>query len=318
MLSILLLAGLSGAFASEAQASICSRTDAVEAEILRRIGGGVTCSAVTSEQLAGIRRLDLEEDSITALQSGDFAGLTNLEELDLSDNDLVSLPVNVFDGLTNLEELELDRNDLASLPVNVFDGLTNLEELELDRNDLASLPVNVFDGLTNLEELELDRNDLASLPVNVFDGLTNLQQVDLQGNELRSLPAGVFAGLQNARFVFVIRDESNPGVPFPLTLELARTDNTDLQAPGPAEVKVRLAQGAPWAMTVNLSVTGGTLSASSATIAQGATESQAITVTQMSGAIATVTLGDPPALNDVGGGRLCRPDQPAIPETPGQ
>jgi len=68
-------------------------------------------------------------------------------------------------------------------------------------------------------------------------------------------------------------------------------------APGPAEVKVRLAEGAPWAMTVDLSVTGGTLSQTSATIPQGATESEAITVTQMPGRTTTVTLGNPPAVD---------------------
>jgi len=162
MFSVLLLAGLSGTFASEAYAQtivpICDRTDAVEAEILRAIGGEVTCNAVTSEQLARVTTLDLGADLITTLQSGDFAGLTNLQELDLNFNNLESLPGNVFASLTNLQSLDLYRNDLRSLPGNVFAGLTNLQSLDLSRNDLTSLPGNVFASLTNLQSLDLYRS----------------------------------------------------------------------------------------------------------------------------------------------------------------
>ena len=42
-------------------------------------------------ELAGITSLDLSSQSISALASGDLAGLTGLTALDLSDNDLSSL-----------------------------------------------------------------------------------------------------------------------------------------------------------------------------------------------------------------------------------
>jgi len=54
--------------------SICDRTAAVETAILAAIPGNVACGEVTIVHLAGITSLDLETPSLTALQSGDFAG----------------------------------------------------------------------------------------------------------------------------------------------------------------------------------------------------------------------------------------------------
>ncbi|MYD63936.1 MAG: hypothetical protein F4W91_23135 [Gemmatimonadetes bacterium] len=86
----------------------------------------------------------------------------------------------------------------------------------------------------------------------------------------------------------------NPGSPFTLTLQLDRTDDTDDTASGPATIVVKVAEGAPFDMTVGLSVTGGTLSSSSVTIAKGSTQSGDITVTG-TGQV-TVSLGAAPAV----------------------
>ena len=72
----------------------------------------------------------------------------------------------------------------------------------------------------------------------------------------------------------------NTGAPFTLTLMLERIDNADLAAMGPATVVVKVAEGAPFDMTVSLSVTNGTLMdanmmpISQATISKGSIESQ--------------------------------------------
>ena len=74
--------------------------------------------------------------------------------------------------------------------------------------------------------------------------------------------------------------DHNPGAPFSLTPTLKRTDTPDVFAPGPATVRVSLPEGAPFKMRVRLSVTGGSLSHSEATIAAGSTTSTPISVTQ--------------------------------------
>ena len=69
-----------------------------------------------------------------------------------------------------------------------------------------------------------------------------------------------------------------------------------MTASGPATLKVKVAHGAPFDMSVGLSITGGTLSSEKATIAKGSTESAPITVTQVGGMVATVRLGERPGV----------------------
>jgi len=105
---------------------ICDRTDAVETAILAAIPGNVACGGVTIAQLGAITTLNLNNQSLTTLQSGDFAGLTGLTGVALNNNNLTSLPADLFDGLTSLETLFLNDNNLTGLPENVFNGLTSL------------------------------------------------------------------------------------------------------------------------------------------------------------------------------------------------
>ena len=201
------------------QGGICDRTPQVQTSILAAIGGRVTCSTVTEDQLAEINgRLSLSNRNIRSLQIGDFAGLTALQELYLSDNDLSSLPADLFADLTALTYLDLGDNDLRELPATLFTGLTALQELDLSDNGLRELPENLFAGLTTLTSLRLNGNslsrldaalfanlelrllwlhvnDLSTLPANLFAGLTALTELDLGDNNLRELPADLFAGL---------------------------------------------------------------------------------------------------------------------------
>ncbi len=239
--------------------------------------------------LTSLSELYLNRNDLTALPASVFSGLSSLSTLDLAENGLTALPQDVFSGLTNLSTLRLEVNDLATLPESVFTGLSSLRTLSLRNNGLTALPANVFSGLTNLGHLKLEENGLTALPVDVFSGLTRLHTLRLRDNDLTALPAGVFADLTSLRSLNLIR---NSGAPFTLMLELARTDAQHLNAQGPAQVAVRLAEGAPFEMIADLSVAGGTLSAATATLAAGMTESGSVTATG-AGQV-TVSLGDPP------------------------
>ena len=122
-----------------------------------------------------------------------------------------------------------------------------------------------------------------------------MQRLDLMLNKIGSLPAGVFSGLTDLN---ALNLKFNPGAPFTLKLQLVRTDSTNLKAPGPATVKVRVAEGAPFEMSIGLSVQGGTLSANSAVIAKGSIESSPITVTAGGANAVTVNLGTAPAISN--------------------
>ena len=93
---------------------ICERTQQVRDEILDELAGVSDCAAVTVADLATITQLSLYTPSLTSLQAGDFAGLTEMTGLDLSGNSLSSLPENVFSGLAKLQHLLLTDNSLGS------------------------------------------------------------------------------------------------------------------------------------------------------------------------------------------------------------
>ncbi len=303
---------------------ICDRTAQIQTALLSVIDGVTDCTLVTDAHLSGIadslnlrsqsmtalkatdfsglsslRILNVYDNDLTTLPTGVFSGLSNLRFLSLYDNDLTTLPTNVFADLSNLRFLSLDNNGVSTLPDNVFSNLSNLQTLSLGNNGLSTLPAGVFSGLSSLRFLSLDNNEVSSLPDNVFSNLSNLQTLSLGSNGLSTLPANVFSGLSSLRRLDL---SDNPGAPFKLTLQLERTDNMDLTAAGPATIKVKVAEGAPFDMTVGLSVTNGTLTdadGSAVTVAMisaGSTESAAITMTQIGSQPATVSLtGDSPA-----------------------
>ena len=175
---------------------VCDRTQAVRDAILATSQVNSTdCMVVDPNELAQITSLDLSNKSISALASGDFAGLTGLTTLNLSLNSLTALPEDLFDGLTSLRELNLSRNSLTALTADVFDGLTSLNRLDLFNNSLTALPADVFDDLANLTNLGLSNSSLTTLPPGVFDEQTGLTDLSLNNNSLTGLPEDVFSPL---------------------------------------------------------------------------------------------------------------------------
>ena len=102
--------------------------------------------------------------------------------------------------------------------------------------------------LAAIERLELSGAGAGSLRADDFAGLSGLRALLLDGNGLETLPDGLFAGLSGLRELSL---EDNPGAPFALAVELARTDAAPW-APGPATVQARFAPGAPFALRSEL------------------------------------------------------------------
>ena len=143
---------------------ICGRTQQVQDAILARVSGAEACNEVTVADLAGIGLLIIKNAGLTALQTGDFAGLTGLEGLSVSGNpSLTALPSGLFSGLTSAVGLTLSNNGLEMLPADLFSGLTALEQIVLIDNALTTLPTGMFTGLTGVQSLALQGNDLATL-----------------------------------------------------------------------------------------------------------------------------------------------------------
>ena len=308
---------------------VCDRTPQVGNEIVQQAAVG-DCAQIEDRHLASIQELNLcfpkyewmwleceRNDPITALRAGDFLSLSGLEELVLAGNDLTALPQGVFSDLSRLASLDLHVNELTALPEGVFSGLSNLEELHLFGNRLTELPAGVFSSLPDLSYIGLDVNRLTELPAGIFGGLSRLGGLDLSSNALTALPEGVFSDLVSLGFLGLSSNaltelpegvffglsrlglldlKDNPGSPFTLTAEVARTDSDDPMSPGPATLEFRVAEGAPFAMTIPLSVRGGTLSTPSASFAAGATVSTRATLTPDGSGAVSVAFGPVPTV----------------------
>ena len=154
--------------------NVCGRTALVHAEIVTRSAAS-ECTSITD--LATITTLDFTQANpgggLTAVVSGDFAGLAGLVNLRLGRNSLTTLPDDIFAGLSALVELNLFGNTLNTLRVGVFAGLTSVESLYINSNAFTSLPVGIFDdGLTSLVDLALHGNPFTAgtgLPAGIFD-----------------------------------------------------------------------------------------------------------------------------------------------------
>ena len=221
---------------------ICARTLAVRDVIVGALDGAevVDCGDVTPARLESLTALDLGAKGLTALRSGDLAGLSGLTSLSLRANSLSALPAGVFADLTALTALDLSRNALTALAATVFKHTTALASLNLESNDLSALPAGLFDGLTGLTALKLGGNATDPLPLDVA--------VEAAG-------AAVADGVQ-----------------------------------------VRVAQAAPFALTVPLTAANAVLGADRATVAAGARVSAAVAVAPALTGAVVAGLGALPAV----------------------
>ena len=249
--------------------------------------------------LEALEVLSLGYNRLSNLPPGIFAGLEKLRHLRLygsvSHNNLGELPLGIFDGLSQLRILDLNDAHLSPLRPGVFDDLERLEILKLSTNPLFDLPPGVFDRLAALRELDLTGTYLSRLSLGVFSALRRLEYLDVSHNRLDGLPPGTFAGMNwFQRFM----GSGNPGSPFPVALEFARTDAGDALAPGPARVVMRVPDGAPFGFRIPVSVQGGAPSEAWFEVAAGDTASDPVVVDPPSlgdGAV-HVSFGQPPGL----------------------
>ncbi len=112
---------------------VCDRT----AQVGDALRGAAPCTAVSDEDLAGRRVLELAGQGLAALRGRDLYGLTGLRALDLSENRLRALPGGVFAGLGSLRELQLQDNPGAPFRLTV-------ELLRIDAEATAPGPATVL------------------------------------------------------------------------------------------------------------------------------------------------------------------------------
>ena len=210
---------------------ICDRTQQVQDAILAELDDVDDCAAVTVADLETITYLEMPRKNVTALKSGDFAGLSALDHLQLRQNSLTELPSDLFSGLTALKILNLSNNALESLHPDVFSGLTAMENLSLGDNASlgTALPATVFSDLTSLQLLSLYRIGLETIPTGLFSGLSELTNILLDHNRLVTLPAGLFSGLTGLTELTL---DGNLTDPLPLTVTLEKVEDGQVRGEG--------------------------------------------------------------------------------------
>ena len=245
-----------------------------------------TLRAEAFSGLSVLETLNLGVNRLPALPDGVFSGLTKLKTLSLSDNLLTAFPAGVFSGLAELETLDLGGNDLTEVPVEVFSDISALKTLILRWNQIGSLPDGAFSDLPNLEKLDLFHNLITALPPGTFSGLTKLKVLMAGSNQLVALPDGVFAGLTMLDTLDVAENPVHPLL-LTVTVEMAGSDR----------VRAKVPAGAPFAMSLPVSVTNGGLAGGASTleITAGAVVGEAVAVTRTEGTTEAVTvdLGTP-------------------------
>ena len=248
--------------------------------------------------LSSLRGLSLAGNQLSILQPGLLGSLPNLRELDLSRNNFKVLPADLFDGLHSLQSLDVGWGSLQSLQSDIFDGLPDLQSLDVGGSSLQSLQSGVFDGLSKLKQLRMGGTALEALDSGVFRGLSSLETLRL-GDRLGSLPPGLFNGLANLKQLDL---SGNPGAPFALNLDVVRLATGAPVQGRPLEMAIRVREGAPFDMSVGLSISGGVTSSSEVQLRAGGDRSDAVSVTPNGNQPVTVGFGETPA---VPAGPLC-------------
>ena len=243
----------------------------------------------TFEGLSELWTLSLAGNLLTEIPAGSFAGLGRLTWLDLALNQVRTLPAGLFDDLGELQHLQLSGNLLEELPEGLFDDARLLLDLQLAANRLTSWPAAALQDLSGLEFLWIGGNRLRTVPTGALESLPALRYLDLSQNSIQSLSRGSFRGTPGLDLLWL---GGNPGAPFPLTVELERVASNPA-APGSAQIQATLAEGAPFALRVPLTVAGGSLSTTEAVIAAGHAASEEVGVTNAPGSSLTVTASPP-------------------------
>ena len=229
-----------------------SRSAAVRAAIVNAISDVDSAADVNAQHLSQITNLSLSNQSITALNSGDFNGLFEVTYLNISNNELTSLPSDIFDDLTALQRIDISYNRITSLEEGIFENNANLIILDIAGNPMHGLPNGFFAGMTSLmtvytgqmalvfsiEEVSDDDNDAqtSKYRVKLDTGAPADISVDVWSvDPFILLGEKAYADIKKHKTVSISR-----GSVYSDVITIARTDNEGLAYTGDLEDDIHI------------------------------------------------------------------------------
>ena len=241
---------------------ICSRTDQVKTAILAATPADEPCQWVDPDELAAITSLTVGPDNdLSALKSGDFAGMTGLEELVVKGNSSLSvLPSDLFAPLSALTDLNLQDNAFTELPA-ALTGLSasakgRIDELYLGGNPYEPYPGIALADLTGLDTLDVPTFDDETISDRTWVVGTAISDVTLPAAQWGDTPytytlttdtfppglsfdaatrklTGTPTSAGEHEMTYVVQDNSTPDSSYPDRATLTFTITVGTAEPGP-------------------------------------------------------------------------------------
>lgn len=156
--------------------------------------------------LKGLVRLNMRENKLTFISSGDFTSLQKLQWLDLSSNRILLVENKAFPP--SIIYLWLSSNELNFYDTEIFHELSNLRSLRLDFNHISYLPENIFSRNNALWSIHLNNNYLRFVNSSHFANNEQLSgNILLNNNQIAFIGEGTFAHIKSAENIWLQSNE---------------------------------------------------------------------------------------------------------------
>jgi Leucine-rich repeat (LRR) protein len=142
-------------------------------------------------KLTGLKRLSLQNISLTSFEKEWLNGLGNLEQLDLSWNQIESLNETAFEYAPKLKIFSIAYNKLVNLDdmLKSIKRFSNqLTDLEMSSNKIRFIEKRHLESFVKLKYLSLSDNEINNIEESSFIKNTELQRLYLDKNYLSSMP----------------------------------------------------------------------------------------------------------------------------------
>ncbi|XP_014026661.2 uncharacterized protein isoform X2 [Salmo salar] len=194
--------------------------------------GAINRTVFSSDNLASITRLTINNAGITDIASRALWFFRNLKTLSLDLNNISQLNPAWFSQPAILQNLTLIQNHIEVVEDSMLSGLTGLISLNLTRNMIKSIAPGSFSTQTHLASLDLSGNRIVTISPGSFSGLTGLTSLNLARNRIKTISPGCFSTLTSLAYLDLSDNR------------LTRVNPQDLLPLSPA-TQIRL-DGNPW------------------------------------------------------------------------